>query len=470
MEPFNLGNYRVIRELGRGGMGVVYLAEDLRLDRLVAIKIMHSHLTQDPEFREKFLLEARNQAKLDHPNITTLFSYEESDDRLFLVMEYLEGETLEERLLRLGRLSQREVQEIFRQVLGALAYAHGKGVIHRDLKPRNIAITPENKVKIMDFGIAVELNGYNEAPPTNILGTPYYMAPEQIKGEGVYPSTDIYTLGVTLFEMLTGRPPFDGSTDRDIMIAHLQKAPPIPRTCGCPTITPSLEGVILKALEKDPQKRFASAQEFLQALETALSAEAEATFTEPASPGAGPFHRPSGPKFSLGWRPSASVALILLTSGLLFFGGAFFLRLLVLQKISSTSGSSPPVLKRSTPPLPPLPVTAPISSLPPSPAPARPRPEAPAQLPAQAALIKSLKHALEARGFKHLKVTEVGQLISITGRVQSANEKKSGDELGQKSCPVGVAGLWRLENPAEGSQKDPVPKTSSRKRSRTSNS
>lgn len=433
MEPFNLGNYRVIRELGRGGMGVVYLAEDLVLHRLVAIKILHPHLTQDADFRERFMVEARNQAKLTHPNITTLFSFEESDGRIFLVMEYLEGETLEQRLIRLSRLSRREMQDIFRQVLVAVEYAHAKGVIHRDLKPGNIAITPENKVKIMDFGIAVQIRGDGGATPADIIGTSYYMAPEQIKGETLSHGTDIYALGVTLFEMVTGRPPFDGPTDHDIRIAHVNKVPPAPRSSGCPNINPELEGVILKALEKDPRERFASAREFLLALETSLSVESYATSESPTSPEAKALP-PPWQRHGFTW-PSAPATLIILTLGLTLLGGIFFFKPLLFQGDRPTTGGSPPLIVASPPKQDPQ-VTALSPSPPLSPVPAIPRKEEPAPVPSQSDLIESLNRSLVDHGFGHLKVASLGKKITVTGQVQSSKEKSLVMDLAKVHCPA----------------------------------
>lgn len=432
MEPFHLGNYRVVRELGKGGMGVVYLAEDLLLDRLVAIKVLHPHLAQNPEFRERFLMEARNQAKLVHPNITTLYSYEEEDGRIFLVMEYIEGETLELRLHRLGRLSPEEIKDIFRQVLAGVAYAHAKGVIHRDLKPGNIAITPGQQVKIMDFGIAVQAEAEGEAKSLGIFGTSYYMAPEQIKGEGVCPGTDIYALGVTLYEMITGHPPFDGPTDHAIRAAHLLKPPPAPRTHGCPTITSELEEVILKALEKDPKNRFTDAGELLEALETALIAESKAAPAALRSPGAS---SPSISGFSFSWLSSASIALTMVTGGLLLLGGAYLLRPVMFQNARPVSTIGPPAAVTLSPPSRP-PGTLAVSPSPPPRAASPFSPEEPAKSPSPAELIHSLNTAFSARGLNHVKVTATERMIMITGVVQSSKDKKAVIEVAKSHCPA----------------------------------
>ncbi|MBM4287298.1 MAG: serine/threonine protein kinase [Deltaproteobacteria bacterium] len=434
MEPFCLGNYRVLRELGRGGMGVVYLADDLVLHRLVAIKVLHPHLTQDPEFKKRFMVEARNQAQLTHPNITTLYSFEEKAGQIFLVMEYLEGETLEKCLQRLSRLSRPEMQQIFPQVLEAVAYAHAKGVIHRDLKPGNIAITRTGTVKIMDFGIAIQVGADKGFQPTEILGTPHYMAPEQIKGEPLSPSTDIYALGVILFEMVTGRPPFDGPTDHDIRVAHVTKKPMAPRLSGCPDINPELEGVILKALEKDPRKRFVSAQELLLALETSLNGPPEATSFPPSISAATSPSFPRRQKRVLTW-PLAPVALIIFTLGAILLEAPLYFKKMFYQGDQTGSGGSPP----SRVPLPagPEPQPAALASLQPSsPVTNVPHKTDPAPVPSPADPREALCRTLKEHGFGHLKVEGVAPQISVIGQVRSLKEKNQVMRLATVHCPT----------------------------------
>ena len=241
------------------------------LGRLVALKVLAPYLVQDPEILERFRFEARNQAQLVHPNITMVYSFLVEDEQAFLVLEFIDGETLESRINREGRIVAMEALPIFRKILGALGYAHSKGVIHRDIKPGNIAFTSEGNVKIMDFGIALNIEETGRLTRTgHILGTPHYMAPEQILGQEVTFRTDIYALGITLFEMLTGRLPFDSKSDFEVRVAQINHPPPSPRSFGYQDITPELEEVILKALAKEPEERFASAGEFLQALEAAV--------------------------------------------------------------------------------------------------------------------------------------------------------------------------------------------------------
>jgi len=266
-----LKNYRVIKKIGHGGMGLVYVAEDLSLGRLVALKVLAPYLVQDPEILERFRFEARNQAQLVHTNITMVYSFLVEDEQAFLVLEFIDGETLESRINREGRIVAMEALPIFRKILGALGYAHSKGVIHRDIKPGNIAFTSEGNVKIMDFGIALNIEETGRLTKTgHILGTPHYMAPEQILGKELTFRTDIYALGITLFEMLSGRLPFDSKSDFEVRVAQINHPPPSLRSFGYQDITPELEEVILKALAKEPEARFSSAREFLQALEAAV--------------------------------------------------------------------------------------------------------------------------------------------------------------------------------------------------------
>jgi len=268
MKIGELKNYRLIEKIGWGGMGVVYIAEDLALSRPVAIKFLPPLLVQDQEIMNRFRSEARSQARLTHPNITMVYAFQESEEQAFLVLEYVDGETLENRLKRLGRLSVGESVEIFGKVLSAMEYAHSKGIVHRDIKPSNIGLTAEGVVKVMDFGIALNIEESCRLTKTgHIMGSPHYMAPEQILGRHSDHRTDIYALGITLFEMLTGRPPFECPSDYEIRVAQVNEPPPSFPSLGYKDIPPALEHVIHKALAKAPEGRFQSAQEFRNALD-----------------------------------------------------------------------------------------------------------------------------------------------------------------------------------------------------------
>ncbi|MEJ2093210.1 MAG: protein kinase [Syntrophobacterales bacterium] len=270
METISLKNYRVIKKIGQGGMGVVYLGEDLLLGRLVALKFLVPYLVKDPEIMERFRVEARSQARLLHQNITLVYSFEAAGDQAFLVLEYVDGETLEKRIKLQGRMSVPEATPIFRHILQAMDYAHARGVVHRDIKPGNIGFTKEGMVKLMDFGIALNLQERSRLTRTgHIVGTPHYMAPEQILGQPVDQRTDIYALGITLFEMLTGKLPFEGDSDYAVSVAQVNEPPPSLVSFGFADITTALEQVVFQALAKKPEDRHPSAGEFLRSLDSA---------------------------------------------------------------------------------------------------------------------------------------------------------------------------------------------------------
>ena len=273
-----LHQYRVLGVLGSGGMGVVYRAEDTRLGRQVALKVLPRTLSDDPERRRRFLREARSAAAIAHPNIATIYEVEEVDGRAFLVMELVEGETLHAKL-RDGPLPIPEAVRIGKAIARGLAKAHEKGIIHRDLKPENVMVTREGDVKILDFGLAkLFANSSNdkelERLPTEtamteegvVLGTLAYMSPEQASGESLDARSDVFSLGVVLYEMVTGRRAFTGATRGDLLAAVLRDEPPAPSRRNA-RIGPSLELAIQRCLRKRPDERWASAEEVLAALE-----------------------------------------------------------------------------------------------------------------------------------------------------------------------------------------------------------
>ena len=256
-----LGNYLIVGQVGEGGMGVVYKATDTVLDRTVALKLLPPHLLQNPDFMHRFRTEAYAQARLHHPNIVTLYSMLEIPVGFVLVMEHVEGETLHQRIQRDGPLAPAEALRIFEQVLRGVTYAHHMGIVHRDLKPDNIFITHRNEVKIMDFGVAKILDNKEPTRSRSMVGTLLYISPEQINGRDADFRSDIYTLGISLFEAVTGRLPFERKTDYGLMHAHILENPPRPRRLKS-DLPKGLEKVILTAIEKEPNKRFQTASEF----------------------------------------------------------------------------------------------------------------------------------------------------------------------------------------------------------------
>jgi serine/threonine-protein kinase len=256
-------NYRVEALIGQGGMGIVYRGYDLKLDRPVAIKIMNIQAADLSRFIERFRREAKNQAKLIHPNIVTVYGFIEERGLLGIVMEYVEGEGLDEIIRRQGKLHPYDAVYLIKQVLSGIGYAHSKGYIHRDIKPSNILVNRDGVAKIMDFGISKSLFEKGVTQTGAKVGTVYYMSPEQIRGERVTHHADIYAIGCTFYEMLVGRPPFVYESEYDIMDAHLKKMPPkisqlIP---GAP---PLLDEIIATALAKNPTERYQHCEQFLQ--------------------------------------------------------------------------------------------------------------------------------------------------------------------------------------------------------------
>ena len=261
-----LGNYRVIARLGEGGMGTVYRATDTMLDRDVALKVLRPELARQAALVERFRAEAVALARLRHEHIAALYGLDRQGDELVMVMEYVSGETLEARLARTGRMSWQESIPVLRGVLAALGHAHVRGVVHRDIKPANVMIDGDGVVKVMDFGIA-RLMGENRQTRAGVaIGTPSYMAPEQLRGEDVDGRTDLYAAGALLFELLTGRVAFQADSDYSLMMQQLNEPPEAPSTivAGVPR---ALDGAVARAMSKKPTQRFASATDFSRALD-----------------------------------------------------------------------------------------------------------------------------------------------------------------------------------------------------------
>ena len=266
------GRYHVERRLAAGGMGVVYLAERIGLAKRVAIKFLHRSQAMVADRRERFEREAAAMSRLSHPNLVTIIDYGELDDTPYLVMEYHPGESLR-RLIERGPLAPARAIHIARQLLAGLDSAHASGVVHRDLKPENVLIVGkpgEDLVKVLDFGVAKLLEGDGRPSELSVmagsmLGTAEYMAPEQVRCEVIDPRADLYAVGILLFEMLTGRRPFEAERDLAVLRMQVEDAPVSPRSLA-PSISLPLERVVLRALEKDVGRRWPTAEELSRAL------------------------------------------------------------------------------------------------------------------------------------------------------------------------------------------------------------
>jgi hypothetical protein len=263
-----IGDYEIVEVLGAGGMGQVYKVRNVLSERIEAMKVLLPNLEGDPDLAERFLREIKVQAALDHPNIAKLHTALRASNQLLMVMEFVEGTSVE-KLLEHGALPVRDAAGFAGQVLDALAYAHSRGVVHRDIKPANIMRTPAGVVKLMDFGIARMKADRKLTQTGRTVGSLYYMSPEQIKGAEPDPRSDLYSLGVALYEMVTGRRPFQGDSDYSIMAAHLQQTPPAPVEI-VPGVPGDLSDIIVMAMDKDPAARFQSAEAFRAALRAAV--------------------------------------------------------------------------------------------------------------------------------------------------------------------------------------------------------
>lgn len=292
-----LGKYDIIERLGRGGMAEVYKGYQASLDRYVAIKLLHPFLADDPEFKDRFEREARNVARLRHPNIVQVydFEYDEARESYYMVMELIEGPTLKDYQTELNQRGEHPTQEeIYRVMRGAgeaLAYAHARGMIHRDVKPANLMLDDDGRVVLTDFGIAKIVTGVQFTASGGMVGTPAYMAPEQGLGEQGDERSDLYSLGVILYELTTGRLPYTGETPLSVILKHLNEPIPSVREHN-PSVTPAMEAFIHKVLAKEPEDRFQSAEEMLRELSrvdaildlSASVAEPEPSGTEPPPP------------------------------------------------------------------------------------------------------------------------------------------------------------------------------------------
>lgn len=325
-ETLVAGRYRLLERLGSGGMADVWCAEDAMLDRRVALKFLHDRFAQDEQFVERFRREASAAAGLQHPNVVGVFDRGTYDGSHYIAMEYVEGASLND-LIQRG-LSVSEVVEIVRQVLAGARYAHANGIVHRDLKPQNVLVDSEGRARVTDFGIARA--GVSEITQTgSVLGTAQYLSPEQAQGLPVTATSDIYSIGVLLYEALTGRVPFEAESPVTVALKQVSERPRPPSELN-PAVSRALDAVVLKALAKDPANRFASAEEFLAALDAAETdpsgaalgdtaaheAVAVAAGTPPAAPSEAP---PERRGFFTPARLIAMTLLLLLLGGVIAY-------------------------------------------------------------------------------------------------------------------------------------------------------
>ncbi len=357
------GDYEILNILGAGGMGQVYKVRNVISDRVEAAKVLLPDLEGDPELAERFLREIRLLASLDHPNIARLQTALRAEGQLLMIMEYVEGTTIEE-MLHQGKIPLEDGLGYIRQVLTALDYAHSRNIIHRDIKPANMMVTPAGTVKLMDFGIAKAVADHGLTQTGNTMGSIYYMSPEQIQGVSELDQRcDIYSLGVAMYEIVTGRRPFIADSAYSLMAAHLKETPPPPVELDS-SVPSALNEIILMAIAKDPAKRFQTAGALLGALNSVAPAAASAPppVTKPA-PTAAPAGQPAPMKTTASPPPPEAPPVQPKSRRLLYItlGSLATIVVLVLAAIqvpkwfgaeAGGSGTEAPVSVESSPPPP----------------------------------------------------------------------------------------------------------------------
>jgi serine/threonine protein kinase len=261
-EPRLLNNrYIILEQLGKGGMAFVYRARDTMLDRSVAVKVLRENYSRDPAFLDRFRQEAKAAANLSHPNIVTVHDFGLDKEQLFIVMEYVPGTDLKTLIKQRGRFTPEEAVPLLVQACAGIGYAHRAGLVHCDVKPQNMLVTPDMRLKVADFGIARALSTIHPEEQSNVIwGSPQYFSPEQASGTAPSPASDVYSLGVIMYEMLTGSLPFHADTATELAKLHIE-AEPLPIAEMLPNISPVLEQILTKVLSKEPSQRYRTADQ-----------------------------------------------------------------------------------------------------------------------------------------------------------------------------------------------------------------
>jgi serine/threonine protein kinase len=302
-EPIILNErYQLEERRGSGGMAMVYRARDLMLERTVAIKLLRADFSSDPDFRERFRQEAKAAANLSHPNIVTVHDFGLDEERLFIVMEYVPGTDLKSIIKKRGVIPADEAVELIVQACAGIGYAHRAGLVHCDVKPQNMLVTPDKRLKVVDFGIARALASIVPDEKTDVVwGSPQYFSPEQATGIAPSPASDVYSLGVVMFEMLTGQQPFTADSSEELARLHREVPPPSPRRLNA-SIPKELEQILLKVLSKEPSARYRTADQLGRVL---------VTFTQSSTSGPRPHPSPvTTPSFSSPTEPPKRAAYL----------------------------------------------------------------------------------------------------------------------------------------------------------------
>jgi serine/threonine protein kinase len=282
-EPIILNErYQLEERRGSGGMAMVYRARDLMLERTVAIKLLRADFSSDPDFRERFRQEAKAAANLSHPNIVTVHDFGLDEERLFIVMEYVPGTDLKSIIKKRGAIPADEAVELIVQACAGIGYAHRAGLVHCDVKPQNMLVTPDKRLKVVDFGIARALASIVPDEKTDVVwGSPQYFSPEQATGMAPSPASDVYSLGVVMFEMLTGQQPFTADASEELARLHREVPPPSPRRLNA-SIPKELEQILLKVLSKEPSARYRTADQLGRVLVTFTQSSISGSRPHPA--------------------------------------------------------------------------------------------------------------------------------------------------------------------------------------------